>query len=61
MRAINACYKLYARIITTRLQNIAETLLQEKQYGFRIGRCCIDCIFTIQQVIEKRSEKNLEK
>ena len=47
-------------IITTRLQNIAETLLEEEQHGFRIGRSCIDCIFTIQQVIEKRREKNLD-
>ena len=57
---LNSCYQLYARIITTRLQNIAETLLEEERHGFRIGRSCIDCILTIQQVIEKLCEKNLE-
>jgi hypothetical protein len=36
-----------------------ETSLQEK-YGFRIGRSCIDNVFIIKQMMEKRREFNLE-
>jgi hypothetical protein len=31
----------------------------EEQRGFRKGRSCIDAIFTVQQIIEKRKEHNL--
>ena len=35
-------------------------MLREEQNGFRIGRSCIDNIFTIKQTTEKRREFNLE-
>ena len=31
----------------------------EEQCGFRKGRNCIDAIFTVQQIMEKRKEHNL--
>jgi len=31
----------------------------EEQCGFRKGRSCIDTIFMVQQVMEKRREHNL--
>jgi len=31
----------------------------EEQCGFRKGRSCIDTIFTVQQIMEKRREHNL--
>jgi hypothetical protein len=30
----------------------------EEQCGFRKGHNCTDAIFTVQQIIEKRKEKN---
>jgi hypothetical protein len=42
-----------------RLTNISDVLLTEEQNGFRTGRSCMDDIFTIKEVIEKRREYNL--
>lgn len=56
---LNSCYKLYVKIINNRLRPIMEALIEEFQYGFRKGRSCTDCIFTISQLIEKRKEFNL--
>ena len=39
-----------------RLNAIMETMLSEAQNGFRKGRSCLDCIFTIAQLIEKHRE-----
>ena len=57
---LNVMYKIYARIITSRLKVITETHISEEQNGFRKGRACIDNVFTIKQIIEKRREFNLE-
>ena len=62
-RGINllcAAYKIYAKIINNRLSKIAETLISEEQTGFRKGRSCIDNVFTLKQIMEKRKEFNLE-
>ena len=56
---MNSGYKIYANIIKNKLQPIAEKILQEEQCGFRKGRSCIDAIFTIKQIMEKRIEYNL--
>jgi len=56
----NSGYKIYAKIITQRFKTISEAILLEEQNGFRIGRSCIDSVFTIKQTIEKRREFNLE-
>ena len=57
---LNSGYKIYTKIITQRFKTITEALLLEEQNGFRIGRSCIDNVFTIKQIIEKRREFNLE-
>lgn len=56
---LNTCYKLYAKIINKRLVPIIETYIEEYQHGFRKGRSCSDCIFTLAQITEKRREFNL--
>ena len=37
-----------------------ETILLEEQNEFRVGRSCIDNVFIIKQIIEKRREFSLE-
>lgn len=46
-------------MIKNKLQPIVENILQEEQCGFRKGRSCVDAIFTIKQIMEKRIEFNL--
>jgi hypothetical protein len=36
-----------------RVNKMAESILKEEQNGFGKGRCCIDCVSTISQLIEK--------
>jgi len=57
---LNSGYKIYAKIITQCFKTISEAILLEEQNGFRIGRSCIDNVFTIQQTMQKRTEFNLE-
>ena len=57
---LNSGYKIYAKIITQGFKTISEAILLEEQNGFRIGRSCIDNVFTIKQTVEKRREFNLE-
>jgi len=52
-------YKLFANIIKNRLNEHLEDEMVEEQCGFRKGRSCVDAIFTVQQIIEKRKEHNL--
>jgi len=52
-------YKLFANIIRNRLNEHMEDEMVEEQCGFRKGRSCIDAIFTVQQIMEKRREHNL--
>jgi hypothetical protein len=52
-------YKLFANIIKNRLNEHLDDEMVEAQCGFRKGRCCIDAIFTVQQIMEKRKEHNL--
>ena len=53
---------MYAKIITHCFKTILEATLLKEQNGFRIGRSCIENLFTIaiEQTIEKRRELNLE-
>ena len=48
--------KVFARIIQSRLQRIAEEILPESQCGFRKGRECMDMIFVARQLVEKSFE-----
>lgn len=56
---LNSAYKIYAKIITNRLNTITEALLTEEQNGFRQNRSCIDGVFTLAQIIEKHREFNI--
>jgi hypothetical protein len=57
---LTSAYKVYAKIITKRLNVISKALLHEEQHGFRKGRSCSDCVFVMRQIIQKRREFNLE-
>ena len=48
--------KLYASILRIQLNAITETMHSETQNGFRKGKSCLDCIFTIAQLTEKHCE-----
>lgn len=49
--------RLYGKIIKNRVEVDFTDI--EEQSGFRAGRSCVDNIFSLRQVIEKRSERNL--
>ena len=49
--------KIYAGILVHRVPKVTECLIDDKQYGFRAGRRCIDQIFTLKQIGEKAWEK----
>jgi len=50
--------KLFARIVLTRLQTLAERIYPESQCGFRSQRSTIDMIFSVRQLQEKCREQN---
>lgn len=54
----NSVCRLYSKIIKQRIESQVEDV--EEQNGFRAGRSCSDNIFCLKQLIEKRSERNLE-
>jgi hypothetical protein len=56
---LNVAYKVYAKVITRRLNIIDGYILSEEQCRFRKGRSCSDCIFIMEQLIHKRREFNL--
>ena len=56
---LNTCYKIYASILKTRFNVIMENIILEAQNGFRKGRSCSDCIFTVNQILEKHREYNI--
>lgn len=54
---VNAMGRLYGRILKKRIEgNIQEI---EEQSGFRTGRSCMDNVFVLQQIMEKRKAHNL--
>lgn len=57
---LNTVYKIYSKIINERLRKISESILIEEQAGFRKGRSCMDDVFSLKQIIQKRREFNLE-
>jgi hypothetical protein len=50
---LTVAYKVYAKIITQRLNTIKEHVLSEEQCEFRKGCLCSDCIFVMEQLIKK--------
>ena len=53
----SAMGRLYGRILKHRIETNIEDI--EEQSGFRAGRSCIDNIFVLQQILEKRKSHNL--
>jgi len=56
---LDVAYKIFAKVLNTRLHPIAESLLGEYQCGFRKGRSTIDQIFALRQILEKCYEYNV--
>ena len=56
---LNTAYKIYSKIITRQLNALAEVILSKEQQGFHKNRTCVDCVFTISQIIEKHSKFNV--
>ncbi|XP_045457359.1 uncharacterized protein LOC123667510 [Melitaea cinxia] len=50
--------KLFARVMLTKLQSLAERVYPEAQCGFRSERSTTDMIFTLRQLQEKCREQN---
>ena len=60
---LDVAYKIVAQILLARLKVIKESkeyLDHENQCGFRNGRGCSDGSFTIEALLIKRREQNLE-
>ena len=60
---LEVVYKIVAQILLARLKVIKESkeyLDHENQCGFRNGRGCSDGPFTIEALLIKRREQNLE-
>ena len=60
---LEVAYKIVAQILLARLKVIKESkeyLDHENQCGFRNGRGCSDGSFTIEALLIKRREQNLE-
>lgn len=55
---LNTISRIYGKILKKRIEESFKD--QEEQNGFRAGRSCIDGIFSLRQLMEKRAEHNLE-
>jgi hypothetical protein len=55
----NVAYKLYAKIITRRMNIINAYILSEEQCRFRKEHSCSDCVFIMEQLTLKRREFNV--
>ena len=51
--------KVFANVILTRLQKLAERVYPESQCGFRAGRSTIDMVFSLRQLQEKCREQQM--
>lgn len=56
----NTLSRIYGRIIKTRMEKEYQDMEAEEQAGFRVGRSTIDHLFTITQVIEKKTAYDQE-
>ena len=57
---LNTAYKVFARLLYTRLEPYAEDCTGDYQAGFRADRSTSDQIFAIRQILEKTREFNIE-
>lgn len=56
----NTMSRVYGKIIKTRIEKEYQDMEAEEQAGFRVGRSTIDHLFTITQVIEKKTAYDQE-
>jgi hypothetical protein len=52
----NAGYKIFAKVIKLKLENLYRDVISEEQSGFRKGRLCVDGYFSLKLLIEKHKE-----
>ena len=52
---LNACYKLYSKVLNEKLQTQAEQFLLECQSRFQKGRSCIVALFSMKLFTDKRT------
>lgn len=57
---LNTAYKVLARVLYTRLQPHAETVIGEYQCGFRRNRSTTDQIFNLRLILQRGSEFNVQ-
>lgn len=57
---LNAAYKVLARVLYTRLQPHAETVIGEYQCGFRRNRSTNDQIFNLRLILQRGGEFNVQ-
>ncbi len=50
---LNVPGKVYGKVMTERVQRLAEEKISEEQGGFREGRGCVDQIFSFRLVVGK--------
>jgi len=55
---ISSFGRLYGKVIKNKLEENIKDKIGDDQAGFTAGRSCIDQIYTVQQVIEKKRAKN---
>jgi hypothetical protein len=54
--SINSVFsRLYTKVIKNKLERELKDLIGEDQSGIRAGRSCVDNLFVVQQLIEKRT------
>ena len=52
--------RLYGKILQNKLEENIRGKIGEEQAGFTAGKSCVDHIYTLQQLIEKKTTKNRE-
>jgi hypothetical protein len=57
---LNTTFKVFSKILYTQLLLYAEKVIGNYQCGFRHGKSTIDQVYTLQQILEKTGEYNIE-
>ena len=57
---LSVARKIYAWILVDRVRKVTEDLIDDEQWGFIVGKGCVDQIFILKQIGEKAREKKVE-